>query len=197
MKTEQVNSMGFEFPVNGLPETVEEFDKMAGRVGACLDGANAHYIAHTHLTKVRTAIVEAVEKVTGIEREKTVEGDKTTYAKTEARYIASVQSALEEEGKSLEDPEYLTYITDAASAVEVDLTKQTRSGGGTARVAQKWLDVANDRVIVAGKADAFAEVHGINIDGKEGEELAKVIGAKLKELAAAALRKVQEDALAL
>ena len=44
--------MGFEFPIAGLPTTVEEFDTAAARVGACLDQAVQNYVAHNHLTTV-------------------------------------------------------------------------------------------------------------------------------------------------
>lgn len=193
-KSDTCNSVGFEFPVNNLPATVEEFDQMAQREGACLDAAIGQYIAHTHLTKVRSILCEKAEELTGIEREKEEEDGKVTYSESEKKYLDRVEAELQSEGRSMYEGDLYAKLVEAASSVEVDLTKQTRSGGST-KVAQKWLDMAKD-VIAQGKAEAFAEKFGLTLTGEEEDDL-KTIGSKLKEETLRIQRQAQADLMAL
>lgn len=189
MKSDTYNSLGIEFTVNGLPSSVEEYDEMAQRQGACLDSAIGQFIAHTHLTKVRSALVAAVEKITGIEREKKEEDGKTSFTETEKTYLDRVESEhLQPEGKSLYEGDIYTKLQAAAAAVEVDLTKQTRVGASS-KLAQKWLDMAGE-IVKAGKADAFAAKYGLTYTGEEEEDL-KILGACIKEQDARIRREAQ------
>ena len=80
---------GLKFDVELPFNSVEEFDQLAGKAGACLDEAVQHVIAHKHLTRVRSAVVSKLEKLTGIERGKTTDesGKNVKYTESEQVYF--------------------------------------------------------------------------------------------------------------
>ena len=61
-------SLGLEVTVP-VPESVEEFDKLAGKSGACLESACNNVIYRSILAQFRRKLVVVVEKVSGIKRE--------------------------------------------------------------------------------------------------------------------------------
>lgn len=74
----------------GVPETLEEYDQLAKRSGACVEDAVDYTIFHCTLGEVREAFCDAITKETGIARreigtgEFTGEGEnKTEVTKTE------------------------------------------------------------------------------------------------------------------
>lgn len=90
MKTLQNNTLGIVCLI-AVPSTAEEFDKLAGRTGACLDEATMNVVYRVWNHKFRAALVKALEEKTGIERAYTEEGegDKKTkkYTETEKVYV--------------------------------------------------------------------------------------------------------------
>jgi len=70
MKQHIADSLGFDVMVQ-VPETVEEFDSLAGRSGACLEEATDNVIYRGVLAEFRSKLVDALEKDTSfpIERE--------------------------------------------------------------------------------------------------------------------------------
>ncbi|HAU85024.1 MAG TPA: hypothetical protein DCW90_05855, partial [Lachnospiraceae bacterium] len=89
---ETTNVFGLEFDINLPFNTVEEFDQLAGCVGACLKEATQHVIAHKHLGRVRAAVCAKLEELTGIERAKTTaeDGKSVKYAESEQNYFKRV-----------------------------------------------------------------------------------------------------------
>ena len=188
------SSLNFDIDIEGLPSTAAEFDELAKREGACLEHAVNNYVAHSHLTKVRAAICERVEKETGISRKtEEREDDKVIYTETEKQYINRVNAELTKDDESLEE-HYIDAIKEAAASVVVDLTKSVRTAG-SAKLAQKWIDKAAS-VIAAGKAETFAEAKGITLSGDEEDDL-QAIGSKIRDITAQLQKQALEDAMSI
>lgn len=170
------SSMGIEFTVSGLPATVEKFDEMAQRPGACLEAALSNYLAHNHFSKVRAAVVKALADATGIARKVEKDGDREVFAETENQYVKRATAELESAGDSIDN--YMDALTEAAAAVEVDLTKQIR-GAGSDKVAAKWITAA-EQIRDAGKLDAVAAKLGVEL-GNDEEENLSLVGAAVRD----------------
>ena len=67
MKVVQYDSGGHKFNIN-VPESVDEFDSLAKKVGACLEAAIDHEVYHGTLGDIRDAFATKVEEVHGIKR---------------------------------------------------------------------------------------------------------------------------------
>lgn len=89
MKQHLNNTLGLSVSVE-VPENSEEFDKLAGRPGACVDEANRNVLYRGWNHEFRATLCEELAKETGVERKtKTVgEGDnaKEVPAETEKVY---------------------------------------------------------------------------------------------------------------
>lgn len=190
------SSLGFDLTIVGLPTSVEQFNEMAG-ADRCLEYAVQHYVAHSHLSKVRAAICEAVEKATGIERNKEPQDDDSKavkYNESEGAYIKRVDAELPE-GESLEAT-YSEVIQEAANSVEVDLTKAVRTGGST-KVAQKWLDKAQ-AIRDAGKLEVFCETHNVVIPEEADDDAINIlVGNKVRLITLELQKQAEEQALGI
>lgn len=96
MKNSPVNTLGFKDLSYDVPSTAEEFDQLAGRVGACVDEANANIKYRGTLTDFRASFlhglhvgegdkainIAGVEETTGIERKREPVLDKDGKQKT-------------------------------------------------------------------------------------------------------------------
>lgn len=93
MKSITNRTLGFAVTVS-VPETAEEYDGLAGRVGACVDDANNNVLYRSWNHKFRKALCEAVEEETGEERGNTVneETGKKTFTEQEKVYVSRVIS---------------------------------------------------------------------------------------------------------
>ena len=109
-----------------VPESVEEFDQLAGRQGACLDSAVSNAVFRGHLNKARAAIVTALIEATGIARDVIgKDGDKDVL-ESEKDYVDRVTKG---EGKTIND--YADVVAKAVDSLgPIDLTG-ARSGGPT------------------------------------------------------------------
>lgn len=75
MKNEAFRSLGFDIKVS-VPETVEEFDKLAGKPGACLDEAISNVVYRGVLAGVRYTFAEKLEAASGVKRKTIDTGEK-------------------------------------------------------------------------------------------------------------------------
>lgn len=125
MQTAIIKSLGYKL-TKSVPATEAEFDKLAGRVGACVDEANKNIIYRAVLADFRPgflhgieadeskgiAAVEGLDKLTGIERKTRVtkpavvnaEGVTTSEAvevwdETEDEFVNRVWATLAAQGK--------------------------------------------------------------------------------------------------
>lgn len=175
-----VDCYGFsDLVITGLPQTIEQFDAAAGRVGAALEAATDNYVAHTHLTRVRRTLVEKLEAETGVARKR--DGKKIT--ESESAYMKRLEAQF---GEDL----FTTYrhVAEAAFAeTPVNLQRMARTGGG-GTIAKKYLEMV-DGLVAEGKVEAFCTKYAIVadldslVDGdKPSEEGYRVIGGKVKSI---------------
>lgn len=170
---------GLKFDVELPFNSVEEFDQLAGKAGACLDEAVQHVIAHKHLTRVRAAVVSKLEKLTGIERGKTTDesGKNVKYTESEQVYFRRVvqERGLGEDWQGIQDE-----LAKTAAAVPFQLVV-TRT-----RVNKEDMNMAN-AILASDKCDAVCAKLGIERTGDNDADA---------EAIALALKKAREDALA-
>jgi hypothetical protein len=168
MKESNVNSLGYDLKVL-VPDSVEEYDRLARKDGACFESATNNVLYRSTLAKFRDALCQAIENNTGIAREteptgrfeKDDEGKDTDtpvlrYVETEAVFFKRVCATLAAEGK-FPSPE-------AAAASFADLAQETISGiafnpsereravSGPKTVAKQYTKLAQEWVD-AGQAD--------------------------------------------
>lgn len=162
MKSATYDSLGCK--VNfAVPESPEEFDKLAERVGACVEEANDNVAYRGVLADFRYALCEAIEGETsnarGVEpvidaktnKPKTGKDGQpvTKYTEKESEYvnrIVLVEKALTKER--------LQQIADDVSKTLVfDPKQQTRSTGS--KLAKVYSDAANE-IIAKGGAEKAA-----------------------------------------
>lgn len=189
MKVE-TSIFGINFEVETGYNTVEEFDALAGKSGACLEQATMHVVAHRYLGKVRTAVVEALEKITGIPREKTTDekGENVKYVEQEKAYFDRV---LKEKAGSDEWTSILEQLKEVASNVKLELKAAVRS-----RISKEDRNAAK-LIIDSGKAEAFARKAGFDGELPSGEELVELIAGMYKKLLAQKMAEAQQSVLAL
>jgi hypothetical protein len=143
MKTATNKTMGFDLNIE-VPSSVEEYDKLAGRVGACLDDANQYNLFHSWNGEFRPKFVEAFEKQTGIKRQLNQEaidkaparkdGTKPEIFEQEAKYF---KRALAELGEDIS--KYQSLAEAVARQVKFDPSEGTRSGG---KVGKEYMSAA-------------------------------------------------------
>ena len=183
----ETNVFGLNFTVNTPFNSVEEFDNLAGKSGACLLEATNHVIAHKHLARVRSAICKKLEELTGIERSKTVDADgkNLKYTESEQTYFKRV-AAERAGGDDWADIE--AEIRKVAEGVKFELVVST------ARVSKEGLAIA-DALISSGKAEAFAEKYGIELPDND-EEKRNVLAINAKRVLDEQKRIAQQSMLA-
>lgn len=127
MKNRPISTLGFKDLSYDVPSDASEFDTLAGRVGACVDEANANVVYRGTLTDFRAAFlhglhvgegegaidIKGVEEITGIERNREQLKDKegkpredkngdpiTKFTETEDDYFNRVLSTLASQNSS-------------------------------------------------------------------------------------------------
>ena len=172
MKVE-TNVFGLEFDVNVPFNSVEEFDNLAGKAGACLVEATNHVIAHKHLGRVRAAVCKKLEELSGIERTFTTseDGKSKKYTESEQTYFRRVTAEM---GGSEDWDNILAELKATAEAVKFELVVTV------ARATKEGLAMA-DALIAQGKAQAFADKYGIDLPADE-KEARNVLAIQVKKV---------------
>ena len=167
---------------------------MAKQEGACVKRANQQYLDHSHAAKIRSAVCEKVEELTGIERNKEVTDKKTKFTETENVYISRVEEVLDADGASLSDDAYFPQLQEAVSAIKIDLEKATRSGGSVNNVAKKWMDQV-EQLKEAGKFEVFVEKYDVKL-GEDADQNDRLVGDKIRTVTLEIQKKAQAAAIA-
>lgn len=174
MKSVQVNSLGFDL-VKSVPESIEEYDSLAKRQGACLDDAINSTLYRGTFAMFRDLFLhgqeadeangitafEGVESITGIER-KTKEvksGDKTTtvYDETEGNYWKRVIAEKFGGDADKAKAEFAAVAQEAMNRAEFDPSIAERKSSGPKTVAKQYVSIATDAVN-AGKGQKLADM---------------------------------------
>lgn len=198
MKNEEVKSLGFNISV-AVPNSVEEFDTLAKREGACLENGVNNIIYRSTLATFRSVFCERLEQASGIQRLTETKparkegGDPiTTFAESEMKFVARVRA---EQG--LDDESFKSSYSGLADEVigldecAFDPTKAERSAKEP-KLAKVYAETAT-RIIDQGAGDkvlaklgaklnrelAFPEETGDAEVDKANQ--VKVLGAVIKE----------------
>lgn len=130
MKNEVVKCVGVSYNIS-VPETAEEYDQLAGKVGACVSSANRNVIYRQTNPQFRPKFCELVEEDTGIERKTKVTGTKTVkdddgnetteeiigYAETEKVYLDRVYA----EENLVDEEQIMARFGDLVSQAEAEV----------------------------------------------------------------------------
>lgn len=135
-KIYDVNSIGFKLKFVG-PATVEDYDRVAGVVGTCLEDAISNVIYRGTLPEWHAAFAEKVEAITGSKRE--VNAEQTAKNQARAKEGVTVPNVLETVPKYVKralasaDDSQRAQIQAAAQAVadtiKVDPSPSKRQSG--------------------------------------------------------------------
>lgn len=192
MQPTNIKSLGFELTIN-VPSSVEEFDQLAKRAGACLTEATANVLYRGTLAEFRDTFCEELEKETGIARLTKVTGkskageDIIAYAETEADYVKRVAAE-----KSVEVSSFADLANRVAAAITFDPSATERKGGAPKKVAKLYLNIVEEVEKAAGP-DGLVKVaaklsstlgRAVTVDVSTPEALAKsreVLAVAIKE----------------
>lgn len=184
MKTELFKSLGFNVSIQ-VPETVEEYDKLAGAEGAALKDATTNTVYRSVLNVFRSATVDAIEKKTGKERKRTyklneageqvLDDEQNPIVETEeseAKYIARV---LGDDVSA-----YQSTADEVAATLVFDPKVKERKPVQPKKLAAKFTEAATN-LITSGIAEQVA-AHlsaklGIEVDPTNVESLGQAIRA--------------------
>lgn len=187
MKNENREILGFNVPIIGIVETLDEAISASGSKEAVLKDFNNNVLAHSHFGVVRRIVVATLEKATGVAR---IKNDKGAMVEKDAEYVARLETELGEAGLKA----YEAAVADAVGKVAVDYTPGTRGqGSSTATPAKKWL-AYYDQLVVEEKLEAFCNKHGIKTDGDEAE-LRVAVALKVKEIVTEKEKAIAKTAL--
>ncbi len=154
MKDITTSVLGFDVPVSGVPETLQEAITAAGSEQAMLDGWNSYIRFHRTNGEARAAVIEALEAITGIERETEQVKSPTKadpnrmidkYSESEQQYA---ERALAQNGKS--HAELAPQVLAKVGTIEFKAVGEPRVGG-PGKLAKVYTENAQT-LINAGEA---------------------------------------------
>lgn len=186
MKEVTFDSLGFTIKATNIPTTLQEAIQLSGSEDEVLGNHIAYVDFHVHRSAVRKAIVEFLEKATGIPRNSEEKDGKTKITETENSYVNRLRLELGDEEVDKHAPAIAELIT------EIDWTPGRRGGG---KLSNKWL-AYYDQLVESENLDAFCEKHDIDADQPE-EVLKPLVALKVKSLVEAQLKAATESALAV
>lgn len=182
MKNETYKSLGLNVVIS-VPESVEEYDKLAGKDGAALADATVNTVYRSVLNVFRAQIADAVEKQSGVARKRTYKVDANgaqvlddeqnpiiETEEPEAKYISRVA------GDNVE--QFQTLADEIATKLIFDPKVKERAAFAPKKLAQKFIDAAT-QIITAGHGEAVASALSaklaIAVDGTSAESLGSAI----------------------
>lgn len=192
MKQQTFKVLGLPL-VTMVPETVEEFDALAKKPGACLNEAINNVAYRGVFAEARDIFCELFEQATGIERltkpsgrkkknDQGVEEDVLVYAESEGEYIRRALGVLAQqqnvEEVPITSPEFATIMSRLSVGGDKEVKfdpSATATSRGPQKLAKMWLEAATVQIINPGLAPQWVAKYG-------GDETPECIGRKLKEL---------------
>ena len=179
MKDTQINCVGVTYKV-ATPETVEEFDSLAGKAGAALASATANVVYRSTNAAFRAQFAEAVEAETGIERKTKAAGTKKVtdadgneveetvfvYDGTEKTYIDGVYEELDLDTPEKRQEYFAVIIAEVEAKLSFDPSGREPSAGKTKRAKKAFRDKAEAIFAKFGqeKIDAAAAALSAELD---------------------------------
>lgn len=171
MKQTNIRSLGFSQLAVSVPDSYEEFDRLAKRAGAALDEAVKNVLYRSTLASFRDLFTEELQTISGLERHSEailgkdgnpkVDEDKNElyrYTETENDYFDRAVAHLMAT-KGLDRDSIIAELATSAQAVldklPFDPSATERSSAGPKKVAKTYLEVAQ-KIISEGRAETVA-----------------------------------------
>lgn len=154
MKQITTSVCGFDLPVSGVPENLQEAVQVCGGEPQAVDIIVNHVKYHRTNTEIRSAISEAITKITGVERETekvpapTKEDPNKTVEKWAESEQTHVNRALAEKGLKIAD--VAEQVAAAVGVTEFKAVGEPRTAG-PGRMAKMYTENAQT-LINAGQA---------------------------------------------
>lgn len=145
MKDLNISILGYDLIRKNVPANVQEINEAAKDDEAAYSLAIAQWQFHSDYSKLRPAICAAVEKLTGVEREKHevdgARGKRVVYDESEKNYMERLADMLKDGELEAEvtDQSLRDAVQAAVDSIPVSLEKSVR-GTGSGVPAKKWLD---------------------------------------------------------
>lgn len=197
MKEVTVSSLGFDLK-KLVPETVEEYDSLARRVGACLDDAVNSTLYRGTFAEFRdlflmgreadgeTPAFIGVEGLSGVKRltktEKRGEKEVEVYAETEGAYwkrVIATNFGGDEEKAVLE---FQSVAQAAMELAAFDPSVKERAPAGPKSIAKRYTEIAT-QAVKDGKGQKLADMLGsvlartIALTGEQDKDIATLARA--------------------
>lgn len=163
-----------------VPDSVEQFDQLAGRNGACLDAATKQVVFHKLLGDVREDIVEACVKAFEFPRlevdtgKKRKDGSPILVDEDAKDYIHRLFADREWER---ENPP--AQYRDLVASLEIKFDPSATVRVSKGKVLPKMYLEAGERIIANGNGFKWANQFGITLTG-EAEADATLLGWQIK-----------------
>jgi len=190
----ETNSLGFPLEFNG-PDSVEDYDRAAGKVGSCLEDAVENTIYRSTLPEFQDAFSKKVEEMTGQKRQVNTEATANTKARSKTpdkvkdifetiRVFVNRATA----GMSDADKTALGQIAqEVASGITVDPSPSKRQGGlrkDLKSKAESLLTLPDDQL--EAKITSYLNYVEYDLDRDEAnkptvESLGRLIGLVLEK----------------
>lgn len=180
MATNTYNCLYGTVKIN-VPDSVEDFDTLGGKIGLALETAIKYVVYHKTLGEVREDIVEACVKAFDVAR---LEIDTGRKRKADGSAIlvdedadAYVKRLFAEKGWDVEAPpkEYLELVAN----LEITFDPSAKERERKAKVLAKMYLEAAKRIIANGNQAKWASEFGITLTG-EAEADAQLLGWGIK-----------------
>lgn len=196
VNTYETKSLEFNLKFPG-PESVEEYDRMGGKAGVCLEDAVYSTLYHHTLDEWRDTFAKKVEELTGVKR--LVNEEATAKAKERAKDGAKVKDVLESEKvyiarvtatMSDEDKATLQALAqEIANSTPIDPSPSKRQGGISKEYKAKaesllTLDAAALDARISSWTEKFPNIDVTDIErGEDGKPTVDALARKIKEIA--------------
>lgn len=171
MKDTTIRSLGLDLAVK-VPESVDEFNTLAGNANACLDEATNNILYRSWLADFRSTYCEKLETTAGIERKTRDTGKKDTkgepvlvYDESEAEFVKRVCAE-----KGVEITAFKSLADEVAAGIAFDPKATERKTAGPKKLPKMYLEIAQ-KVLDAGAAEAVAA----KLSGKLGITVAPTL----------------------
>lgn len=172
MKQELFRTLGLNIMIS-VPESVEEFNKLAGNPDQCLNDAIKNVAYRQAYPEFRKGLCEAVEKETGLARKtKTVgegESAKEVISEKEAVYIARALSEVE----GFTEEKLQAVANDVAKSITLDPTPTERKKKAPKEIVNNakgvLLAIENGQTTAANFVAAISEDLGVDFIKTYGE----------------------------
>jgi hypothetical protein len=182
MKQTNIRSLGFSQLTVSVPDSYEEFDRLAKRAGAALDEAVKNVLYRSTLASFRDLFTEELQTYSGVERKTKpvlnkdgspkLDEDKneiSVYDQTENDYFDTAVAHLAA-SKGVDRDTIISELTSLAQSVldklPFDPSATERASAGPKKVAKTYIEVA-EKLIAEGRAETVAaklsELLGITV----------------------------------